>query len=55
MPNAVAHRLVTGLVVWGISAYTESKKGKSTHKPFIHAALASACGTLPDVLEPSYW
>lgn len=53
MPNAVAHRLLAGLVVLGVSAYAESKKGESTHKPFIHAALASAFGTLPDVLEPS--
>lgn len=53
MPNAVAHRLVAGLVVLGVSAYAESKRGESTHKPFIYAALASACGTLPDVLEPS--
>ncbi|HEB56392.1 MAG TPA: metal-dependent hydrolase [Gammaproteobacteria bacterium] len=53
MPNAVAHRLVAGLVVCGYSAYAESKKGANTHKPFIHGALASACGTLPDILEPS--
>jgi len=36
----------------GVSAYAESKKGESTHKPVIHGALASVCGTLPDVLEP---
>ncbi len=53
MPNAATHRLMAGLVVLVVSAYVESKKGKRTHKPFIHSALASAYGTLPDILEPS--
>lgn len=53
MPNAAAHRLFAGIAVYAVSAYAENQKGKNTHKPIVHGALASACGTLPDILEPA--
>ena len=54
MPNAAAHRCGAAIVVGTISALSEKHNGKNTAKPIMHAALAAACGTLPDVLEPAF-
>jgi len=54
MPNAAAHRFGAALVVGGISAYTEQQKSENTAKPLMHATAAAVCGTLPDILEPTF-
>jgi len=53
MPNAAKHRLGAAITVGLISAYSEHQKGQNTAKPIAHAALAAACGTLPDIIEPA--
>ena len=53
MPNAASHRLGAAITIGAISAYSEHKNGQNTLKPLRNAALAAACGTLPDILEPA--
>ena len=53
--NAAAHRLGAALTVGGFSAYNEyQKSGEISAQPLLHAGLAAACGTLPDLLEPAH-
>ncbi len=54
MPNATTHRLGAALVIGGASSFTERLNGENSGKPVVHAALAAACGTLPDILEPAF-
>lgn len=54
MPNAASHRFGAAITIGAISAYSEHKNGQSTFKPLAHSALAAACGTLPDILEPAF-
>lgn len=54
MASAAIHRLGAALAVGGGLMLTDEERKEPTAKPLTAGAIAYACGTLPDIIEPAF-